>query len=175
MSKFQIKKYMIKKKLIKCSLSSFDRVIDKYKEGSLPADLTWECISKRGRKRYLSNDNVDEVLSSIMKKYDGGHSLGIDELRTIVKKEIETSIDKKTNGSKNLPPICVDTINHYVNMIKGKPNVNIVSNVAGKTESRITAEWSVRSTINYMVAVATTHFFQAEGTVLHPLKKRYEQ
>ena len=59
-------------------------------------------------------------------------------------------------------------------MSKSQPLFNIFENVISKTQSRATAEWSVCSTINYLMTVATTHFFECEtndSSVQHPLKR----
>lgn len=64
------------------------------------------------------------------------------------------------------------TLNVYVSLIKAQSIFNLYKSVGNKTESRHTAEWSIRSTIAYMMVVAATHFLPGvTPTKYHPKKK----
>jgi hypothetical protein len=53
------------------------------------------------------------------------------------------------------------------NRVMALPEFKIMKSVSNKTESRSTAEYSVRSTISYMMVVATQHFINAKPSVFH--------
>ena len=56
---------------------------------------------------------------------------------------------------------------HICNRVMALPQFNIMNTVSNKTESRSAAEFSVRSTISYMMVVATQHFINAKPSVFH--------
>ena len=59
------------------------------------------------------------------------------------------------------------TMNKYVKNIMSIYDFNVQEKVSNKTESRSTAEFSVRSTIAYMMVVLTTHFTNAPLSKFH--------
>ena len=59
-------------------------------------------------------------------------------------------------------------MNRYIHRIMSHPTLNIQTVVSNKTESRSSAEWSVRSTISYLMVVLSTHFVHAEPSSFHP-------
>lgn len=65
-----------------------------------------------------------------------------------------------------------NTLNHFVNTIKAQFIFNVYETVGNKTESRMVAEWSLRSTLAYAMVVASNHFIpNIEPTIYHPKKK----
>lgn len=65
-------------------------------------------------------------------------------------------------------------LNHFVNTIKAQCIFNVYGTVANKTESRMVAEWSLRSTLAYGMIVASNHFIpNIEPTIYHPKKKDF--
>ena len=65
------------------------------------------------------------------------------------------------------------TLNHFVNTIKAQCIFKVYESEGNKNESRMVAEWSLRSTfLAYAMVVASNHFIpNIEPTVYHPKKK----
>ena len=55
----------------------------------------------------------------------------------------------------------------YINKIQAIPELNVMKSVSNKTESQAAAEFSIRSTICYLLVVLTTHFVRAKPTKYH--------
>jgi hypothetical protein len=65
------------------------------------------------------------------------------------------------------------TICRYVDSVVGIPKFNMMNTVSNKTESHRAAEWSIRSTISYILVVLTsTHYINAKPSKYHkPFKE----
>ena len=58
-----------------------------------------------------------------------------------------------------------------VNKVKSQCVFNLYNNVNNKSESRITAEWSIRSTLAYTLIVAVNHFIPLSQPSIYNPKK----
>ena len=63
------------------------------------------------------------------------------------------------------------TLRKYINTIQSVPEMNVMNSVSNKTESKAAAEFSIRSTICYLLVVLTTHFIRAKPTKFHRQQK----
>ena len=114
---------------------------------------SWSEISKRGRKPYLDSKEVMELAYKIQKQCEGGMTISLSEL----KEEIILTIKKKYAMKGKLyllKDIPENTLNAYASIIKSQGIFSLYSSISNKTESRAVAEWSLRSTISYLMAIA---------------------
>ena len=176
-SKFQINThnmslYLLSKGYIPGLKSSFHRAVLKYCKGQIPPHYTWVMLSKRGRKGLISDDGIVELINKFKMEFTGGQSCPKSYLREWVIRKIKSEWNNRHKDlNRDQPKIHESTIGVYVDIIASHKFVNIVTNVPRKTENRLAAEWSQRSTINFMMAVAVVHFFSATPSPLHPSKK----
>ena len=63
------------------------------------------------------------------------------------------------------------SMTRIVNEVMALKKFNIMGSVSNKTESRAASEYSVRSTVSYMMVVLTTHFINAKPSVFHSKHK----
>ena len=59
------------------------------------------------------------------------------------------------------------SINRVCNRVMAIEAFNIMTSVSNKMESRLGAEFSVRSTIAFMMTVLTSHFIRATPSLFH--------
>ena len=67
------------------------------------------------------------------------------------------------------------TLRRYVNEVITELDFNMFTSVSNKTESRAVAEYSIRSTISFLLVVLTTHFIRATPTKFHKPRKEMEK
>ena len=68
--------------------------------------------------------------------------------------------------------IPLDTLNHYINIIKLQSIFTIHNNVLNKTQSRAVAEWSFCLTIAYFMTVLMNHYLpDAQPSAYHSKHK----
>jgi len=125
----------------------------------LREDSIWP---KCGRKPSTTASAINERVKS--KKARNGKSLGGSEVEEIIlelsKEEylkrggLEAQWDDKRISQKSL--------NRFAKWLRSSPNMNVFANANSKTETRGTAEWSIRSTIAFVMAVASSHFISEE-------------
>ena len=67
------------------------------------------------------------------------------------------------------------TMCHNINDVFSKFDFNMLNTVSNKSQSRVVADHSVRSTVSYILAVLTTHYIHAVPTEFHLLKKELDK
>ena len=118
-------------------------------------------MKKKGPKRHLSLKSLKKLKDKYGTETVGGATLS----KTDLKKELEVLIkeDRERETSHTYPhkTIPTTTMKRYINTVTAEEELNIFKSVGNKSESRCTAEYSIRSTIAYLMVVLTTHFFRA--------------
>ena len=168
LSYHMIMQYMINKSHVPIWSTAFRKLLNTYLSTKRLPAYTWTEITAPGRKPHIPPDQLNSMLTNIKTKTDGGHSMD----RSTIQSDIENKI--KLNWSENnetryrhntIPPT---TMKRYIHRIMSHPSLNIQTAVSNKTESRSSAEWSIRSTVSYAVVVMATHFVYAEPSQFHP-------
>ena len=123
----------------------------------IESSSTWTELSKKGKKRLLSDRGFNNLIHFIKNKTSGGKAMSLSEINDEVKKRIYKEW-RKCRFNVDLPSISPTTLNSYASMIKAQNTFNVYSTINNKTEARAIAEWFIRSTIAYLCVIATTHF-----------------
>ena len=143
-------KYLLIKDYIPGLKSSFTRALLKYRKGEIPPHYTWDHISKRGRKPLIPNDKVIDLISRFKRTFVGGRTCPRSVLKKWIIDAMKLERMKQNQSMNSLPDINDSTIAIYMDIITSHQFINIEKNVDGKTENRLVAEWSQRSTINFL-------------------------
>ena len=147
------------------------KLIKKIQEQDLKLTTTWAEHGTAGRKPLLSNHGLQELIRDIKLSTDGGYALSHKDLRELVKAEIkeEWSAKYRLHLFPNIP---IKTLNAYASIVKSQSIFNVHDNVLNKTQSRVIAEWSFRSTISFLMAILATHYIpDVSSTAVHTRRR----
>ena len=160
-----------KEKLIPVAQTTAYKIETLVSLGHLPKDSSWTDISKHGRKALLYSQELMWLVREIRNESRGGKGIGASEIKSRLTKYI---FDIWTRKGKVhlLPSIIPDhTLNSFINKVKSQCVFNMYHSLGNKSESRATAEWSIRSALEYASIVAVNHFIpNVEPTIYHPHK-----
>ena len=170
-SRKQLMQHMIAYQYVPVRLTSLYKIVRKLKLKDLPSDTSWTELSRKGCKPFISNRALQQLINDIKMSTDGGIAMSTGDIRGMVKEHIKE--EWFARGQLNfLPEIHMNTLNGYTNIIKSQSIFNIHGSVSNKTQARAAAEWSMRSTISYAMAVSCSHFLpDVSATKFHPKKK----
>ena len=171
-SKSKVINHLVKYRMVPIKKTSLYRLSEKSKFGFIHQAATWTEVTGDGRKGYLSNRELNDLIIEIRDMTSGGMALSTSEVRKVVRNRIICLFQKRRKAQLLPATIPEHTLNVYVSIIKAQNVFNIYGNVSNKTESRSVAEWSVRSTIAYTMVVAVNHFLPGvPKTRFHPKKR----
>ena len=171
-SKFTIMNYFIEHKMVPVGKNTLYKIDSLVAMGILPQDATWTEIGQYGRKAILSPREIAWLINDIKLCTRGGEAISSNELKDKIQNYIFSVYSKK--GKLFLLPYTISEriLNSLVSTIKSQCVFDIYSSVGNKTEARIVAEWSLRSTLAYTMVVACNHFLPNVATTYdHPRKK----
>ena len=175
-TKCQVVNLLIRQRVVPFKQTALYKLVIRFNDGELSRDTTWTELEKHGHKPYLSQKRLMLLVERIREESDGGLlAYSASDIRNEVKREI---IKQWTKNGKlhQLPSISENTINIYVSMIKAQDVFNIHGSIGNKTKSRAVAEWSIRSTISFLMTVGVSHFLpDINPTVYHPKKKNLSE
>jgi hypothetical protein len=129
--------------------------------------MEWGDQSDPGRNAYLSEDQIILLREDYYRRTAGGATVSKKVLAHELNILIIDTYQKKHKEKLPNEIIPYSTLRRYVDMVVGVPEFNMMKKVSNKTESRHSAEWSVRSTISYLMVVLCTHYINAEPTKYH--------
>ena len=153
---------MINKKLVPRSRGRVYKLFAQYKATNTLTYSDWVTTKIRGPKRHLSNRSLNKLRDKYATQTIGGAAMGKSELKKeleILIKEDRELYTKHTYPHKEIPS---STMKRYIGAVTAEEDLNIHTCVSNKSESRSIAEYSIRSTITYLMVVLTTHLFRAE-------------
>ena len=127
----------------------------------------WKHRNKTGPKPLLPKSSIDLIVSKHKTATDGGCASSRPELELDIKDEINKEISEKPGIQLKKHHIPQASMSRTVNRVMALQSFNVMDNVSNKTESRTAAEFSVRSTIAYMMVVLSTHFINAPPSEFH--------
>ena len=170
-TKSLIMQYMITNNHVPIKTTAFRKLIRTYqKKGTLPFD-SWTELTSAGRKPHLPVDSMNSIIEHISHYTDGGRAMDRTSLTKSVEDEIKVRWNNSSNVRYNHNTVPRTTMRRYMHQIMSDPAFNIQKAVTNKTESRSSAEWSIRSTVSYMCVVLATHFIRAKPSPFHPTMK----
>ena len=168
LSKQMIMKFMIKHLHVPIKITAFRKLMNTYDNlGYLP-EMTWTELTAPGRKPLLPKVELNSIIRHIHSTTQGGNTVSRRNIQEAIEKEIKKVWSVHREERYRYTHVPTSTMNRYVHMIMSNPVFNIQSVVSNKTESRSAAEWSIRSTISYLMVVLATHFVRAEPSAFHP-------
>ena len=151
---------MINKCYVPINKTSMYRLLNQYhKNGGKRKCKLWRDSCRPGPKIHLS----PKTLLQLLENYRESHVGGLSGSRSDMKETLSSVIKKDWTERHNLPysrcKVPEATLRKYVNEVVMLPDFNVMNRVSNKTEARYTAEYSIRSTICFLMIVLTTHFF----------------
>lgn len=150
-------KHLICEKLVPCKITTCYKIMKMFKRGEISVCCAWSELGKDGRKPYLSPQALQCLISTIQHQTKGGFAMSLTEIRGLVLEAIKKEW-KENRRLHLLPTIPTNRLTEYASIIKSQSIFNVHSSIENKTETRVTAEWSQRSTIAYSMTMAATHF-----------------
>ena len=165
---------MIMKGYVPVNKTTMYGLLNEYrKEGKLKYSM-WRDKNKTGPKPMLERGDINRIINHFKDITDGGRCSSSDDLESSITEAIQKDLAANNCYSKKRESIPETTMNRYVKGIMSIYEYNIQERVSNKTESRSAAEFSVRSTISYMMVVLTTHFINAPPSKFHTKVKELE-
>ena len=132
----------------------------------------WRQRNKTGPKPMLKRSTLTQMVKEYEIDGDGGHASSRLNLETTINEKVKSDWLDDCCGVRHKKIDLPDTsMNRIVNKVMALKAFNIMNNVSNKTQSRTAAEFSVRSTVAYMMVVLTTHFVNAEPSLFHSKHK----
>ena len=163
---------MIHNKYVPLKRTAMFRLLKEYKDtNTLRYPTVWFDLSKTGRKAALEEETVDMLIDEYHKKTVGGAAHSKRHLSSNLNALIRKEYEAKTGKQYTSEVIPEATMRKYINKVQSIPEFNVMENVSNKTESRAAAEFSIRSTICYLLVVLCTHFVRAKPTKYHCQQK----
>ena len=127
----------------------------------------WFDTNMAEKKPSLKRSTLNLAIDNYKSRTEGGAALS----KKTLSKEIDFSIRKEWEEKygrryrrRKAPEA---TLRKYISRISGQRTFNINDNVSNKTESRRAAEFSIRSTISYAMAVLCSHYINAKPSKYH--------
>ena len=137
--------------------------------------LDWKASQTSGRKPVMARSTLCTAIDEYKKATEGGESVSkaslCKKINHIIKKEWQENYGSKYKH--RLAPEA--TTRKYIDKISGVRKFNTYKNVSNKTESRRAAEFSIRSTISYAMAVLCSHYIKAKPSKFHIPKNILEK
>ena len=147
-------------------LPSLSSIVAIEKTGKLK-NTCWNDNKRAGRKPSLDRKTLIGLIDDYKVRTDGGKAMSktalSNKINYLIKKEWEEMYGEKYKGQV----VPEATLRKYVDSVYGLEKFNTYSTVSNKTESRMAAEFSIRSTLSYMMVVLSTHYINAEPSRYH--------
>ena len=175
MTPYIIIKALIQKKYIPITISPMYNMIAAYKEDKSSVPIWWHNETTAGPKHHLSLSKLNELSQSMHKLTEGGRAMSKDDLKNELSVSIISEREKATGNKYTHDVVPETTLRRYVNEVITEIDFNIFGSVSNKTESRSVAEFSIRSTISFLLVLLTSHFIRAVPTKFHKPKKEMEK
>ena len=163
--------FLTSEKLIPVGQSTAYKIESLVSQGCIPVNSSWTDLSKHGRKALLTSQELMWLVREFRNDSRGGKGIGANEIKERLTKHIFDIWTRK--GKLHLIPNIIpqQTLNAFVNKVKSQCDFSTHDNLANKSESRATVEWSMRSALAYSSIVAVNHFIpNVLPTIYHPRK-----
>jgi hypothetical protein len=118
----------------------------------------WRHGNKPGTKPIINKSSIDSLVDKYSTQNQGGCSSSRINLEDSIRDKVKQDwldFDGYRHRKDTIPST---SLNRIVNRVMALEEFNILHSVSNKTESRAAAEFSVRSSVSYMLVVVTTHF-----------------
>ena len=127
----------------------------------------WRDNNKPGPKPLLERDTINSLVNGYAKSTDGGCAKSRLNLEQNVNKSAKEESDIRSGSKRKFESLPISSMNRVVNRVMGLHKFNIMNKVSNKTQSHSAAEFSVHSTIAYLLVVLSSHFINAPPSTFH--------
>ena len=158
---------MIIKNLVPVKLSTMYTLLNEYRTTNKLKCIRWRTKNKTGPTPQLKRATYTGMVDEYNNTNVGGLASSRDHLETSVNTCVQTDVLERGSIQQRKDDLPTTSMSRICNRVMAIENFNIMSKVSNKTESRAAAEFSVRSTISYMMVVVTQHFINATPSVFH--------
>ena len=162
---------MIQNKYVPVGSSTMYALLSQWKLKGKLSFSVWRHGNKPGPKPIIKKASIDSLVEKYCEQNQGGRSssrVNLEESITDKLKQDWLDFDGYRHRKDTVP---ATSMNRIVNRVMALEEFNIFNSVSNKTESRAAAEFSVRSTVSYMLVVVTTHFINAKPSIFHSKHK----
>ena len=146
-------------KYIPVNVKSFYKKLKLFEAKKLHIADEWHRFGKQPKL-----DDINTLITDLITKHyaTNGHCISVTKVKEFIADAmLQQWLDKKKPENKFRSP-CETTLSRYASKIMADPQINIHRSVKNKTQTRFSAERSVRSTISYAMTVLASHFFEGE-------------
>ena len=143
--------FMMKKKWVLCSKAHLYRLRDKYKKD--PSSI--RSFGDKGAPAIVTRG---EVLAIHKKATTGGNTLGHEDMKDLLSDSKKKKAETKGFSSIGHKQVSDKSATNYMAYVQELTGANLTECAMPKTESRFTAENSLRSAVSFMVTVMQTNF-----------------
>ena len=127
----------------------------------------WVQGNRAGRKAAISESTFDSVVDEFSLALQGGKAMSKGALSKKLENLIREEWKKQHGTEYPYEYIPESTLRKYINDVHTLHAFNYHTSVLNKTESRFASEFSIRSTISFMLVVLSTHYINAEPSIYH--------
>ena len=166
---------LITKKLIPVQHSTMYAMISSYLKDHTKVAKWWYAQNDPGPKHHMTPTTFENLKDSFTESTEGGCSMSKDELKKTLSEKLIEDRERTTGEKYKHDSVPESTLRRYVNEVISLYDFNVFNSVSNKTESRSVSEFSIRSTISFLLVVLTTHFIRGIATVFHKPKKEMEK
>jgi hypothetical protein len=127
-----------------------------------------------GRPNKVDPEDIASYILSMPEGPQNRKSMSCSELHDIIRNmHVKKCVEEQNMQETDVKPLSANTIYRLANKVRASDKFNIFSKVSNKNETRYAAENSERSTIQYTMVVAASHFFP--GTLDRNIHVPYER
>ena len=175
LTRYYLIQLLIRKKFIPVNKTKMYSLLASYAKDPKSIPNWWHPMYNKGPKPHLNPDSFSKLTSKFHKVTEGGCAMSKDELRNELSERLVSDTETRTGVKYKHDTVPETTLRRYVNDVISHFDFNIFTSVSNKTESRYVSEFSIRSTISFLLVVLTTHFIRGVPTVFHKSKKELEK
>ena len=126
--------------------------LKKYKEGNVTEDDIW------GNVGCPVKCAIPDVVTQVLETNTNGKSTAQSQVRELIINQMRDQWVARGNAAYTFKEPGRESYRRWEASIMSHPKLNVFKKVNTKTKTRHTAEWSIRSTICYTMAVAVAHW-----------------
>ena len=156
-------KIMTEKKFIPVNTKSFYKKLVLFKANKIAITNEWHSFGKPPKLA-----DINKMVTDLITKHyaTNGHCISVTKVKELITDAmLQQWLDGRKPENMFQSP-CDTTLSRYASKIMADPRINLHRSVKNKTQTRFSAERSVRSTISYAMTVLASHYFEGK-----PIKK----
>ena len=152
-------KIMTEKKFIPVNTKSFYKKLVLFKANKIAITNEWHSFGKPPKLA-----DINKMVTDLITKHyaTNGHCISVTKVKELITDAmLQQWLDGRKPENMFQSP-CDTTLSRYASKIMADPRINLHRSVKNKTQTRFSAERSVRSTISYAMTVLASHYFEGK-------------